>query len=102
MKTITLGLAAACIAAVATPAFAGMQELPTQKVSIAGLDLETAEGQRILDRRIDRAARSVCGADEAKIGSRRPSASSIDCVAKARANAMRQIATVVETRRLGG
>lgn len=57
MKTSTIllaGIAALC----ATPAVAETMSVP---VSFAGLDLTSPNGKSILDRRIDHAARVICG-----------------------------------------
>jgi UrcA family protein len=55
-KSILLlaGLAALC----AVPATAQTMSIP---VSFSGLDLNSATGQDVLNRRVDRAAKSVCG-----------------------------------------
>jgi UrcA family protein len=58
------------------------------EVRYADLDLRTAEGKAELNRRIDKAARAVCGLDEAPTtGTRIRSRSKTTCYA----NAMRQI-----------
>ena len=48
-------------AVVATPAHASDEENRSVAVRTADLDLNSAEGRKRLDRRIHRAARSVCG-----------------------------------------
>ena len=53
-------LAAAVAACLSSAAHAEQREPVTARVSIAGLDLGTAEGRRILDARIDRAAIGAC------------------------------------------
>ncbi len=100
MKSIIL--AAAAIGMVSTPAFAGPATAPTTAVSYEGLDLATAEGQKILDARIDSAARSLCRMDEVRTGTRLKSAESRACYAKARASAKKQVASVVAEHQLGG
>ena len=50
-------------AVVATPAYASDEENRSVAVRTADLDLNSAEGRKRLDRRIHRAARSVCGPD---------------------------------------
>ena len=50
-------------AVVATPAHASDEENRSVAVRTADLDLNSAEGRKRLDRRIHRAARSVCGPD---------------------------------------
>ena len=98
----TLAIAAAAIGLVATPALADTEQRATMKVSTAGLDLNTMEGQQILESRIDRAAREVCEFDRVTLGTRRVSSATRDCVAKARASAQAQMATLIEDQRRGG
>ena len=102
--TKTLAIAAASIGLTlsASPAMAGPDELPKQHVSIAGLDLDTAEGQEMLDARINRAAREVCQIDRIPTGTRIRSQVAQECVAKARASAQRQVAAIMEDQRRGG
>ncbi len=52
--------AAIAVVGVQTAAFASPSEARNASVSYAGLDLSTAEGQRALDGRIERAVREVC------------------------------------------
>ncbi|BDI59828.1 UrcA family protein [Qipengyuania nanhaisediminis] len=98
----TLAIAAATLAFSAAPALAGPEQLPTQKVSTAGIDLATPEGQAMLDRRIERAAREVCQVDAVRTGTRIRAADSVACLAHARASAQRQVATMIEDQRRGG
>ncbi len=102
MKTLALATATIGLAFTATPAFADTDALRTQEVSFAGIDLETAEGQRMLEQRIERAAQEVCGYDELAVGTRIRSSSARDCMTKARASAKRQVATIIEDQRRGG
>ncbi|MEO0462554.1 MAG: UrcA family protein [Pseudomonadota bacterium] len=99
--------AAMAIAAIALPttAIAGepiIVDAPTTKVSTAGLDLNTMEGRKMLDGRIDRAAREICGYNIALTGSRFRMAESRKCVAKAKASTKQQVAALVADKRLGG
>ena len=98
----TLAICTALVGLVATPVLAGPADAPTQKVSLAGLDLGSVEGQRQLDRRIDRAAREVCRADYVPTGTRITPAGTRDCVEKARASAQSQVAAIVADRQRGG
>ncbi len=102
MKTLAIATAAIGLAFTASPAIAGPDQPPTQSVSAAGLDLNTVEGQRMLDQRINRAAREVCQADYVRTGTRIPSTEVRECVAKARASAQRQMAAIAENQRRGG
>lgn len=102
MKTLVLTAAITGLAFAPAPAFANTAPLPTETVSTAGLDLNTAEGQRMLDERIERAAREVCQVNYVRTGSRIRSTSARECVAKARASAQRQMATIAANQRRGG
>ncbi len=66
-------------------------QAPTMSVSVADLDLATPEGQRQLDRRVRKAARSVCGGDAATTGTRLRSTGAEACYAQA----LRQTRTLV-------
>ncbi|WP_299195823.1 UrcA family protein [uncultured Erythrobacter sp.] len=102
MKTLAIATATLGLAFTASPAFADPAELPHQAISIAGLDLATPEGQRMLDRRIDRAAREVCQVDNIRTGTRIRSQEAQRCFAKARASAQQQVAVIIEDQRRGG
>ena len=61
-KTTTFTAGILAIAAVALPLTAAQaSEAPAAEVGYADLNLGTAEGQAIFDRRIDRAIEKVCG-----------------------------------------
>lgn len=102
MKVLAITAATIGLAVSATPAFAGDSELPTQVISTDGLDLDTAEGQRLLDERINRAAREVCQIDQTRTGTRIRSMAARDCLAKATASAKRQVAAMAATEQRGG
>jgi len=103
MKTLAITAAAIGLAVTASPALAGGDtETNTMDVSLAGLDLDTPEGQETLDRRIDRAAREVCGYGRQRTGTRLPSRAASECYKKAKASARQQVAAIIENRRRGG
>lgn len=102
MKTFALAAGTFALAFTASPAFAGQVEKAEEDVSFAGLDLDTPEGQKMLDSRIDRAAKIVCGVDAVRTGTRIKSAEARECYDKARASAKRQVASIMEDERLGG
>lgn len=60
MTIRTLALAAAALTCLSFAAHAELREPVTAHVSYAGLDLASAEGRRLLDSRIDAAARRAC------------------------------------------
>lgn len=102
MKILALAAATIGLAVTATPAFADGTVVRTTKVSTAGLDLATPEGQEMLDRRVQSAAREVCGFNEARTGTRLKLQSSRTCYAKALNSAKDQVAAVVAEEARGG
>lgn len=102
MKTFALAAATVGLATIASPAFAGPEDIRAIKVSFAGLDLDTPAGQDLLDQRIDRAARLVCSRDEAVTGTRIKSSSAQACYERAIASAKRQVAIAMAGRQRGG
>ncbi len=55
-----IALAAAAFTCLSSAAHAELRESVSVRVSYAGLDLATVEGRRLLDARIDTAARRAC------------------------------------------
>lgn len=102
MKTFALATAALGLAFTAAPAFAGPADAPAQKINLEGLNLETASGQQMLDKRIERAAKSVCRVNQVRTGTRLRASQARACVAKAKASAKRQVAATAKQQRLGG
>ncbi|EIZ78406.1 hypothetical protein WSK_3025 [Novosphingobium sp. Rr 2-17] len=99
--TTAIAAAAICTAALfASPA----AYAKSVEVSYADLDLTTAEGQKALDRRLNRAARSACGLDEVTTGTHLPSASARLCYEQARAKSKERLAEAIASKseRLGG
>lgn len=56
------------------------------------LDLATEHGQQVLARRIDTAARAMCGMDDIRTGTIMPNSRSSECYERAKASATKQIA----------
>ncbi|MEP3052070.1 MAG: UrcA family protein [Erythrobacter sp.] len=102
IKTAMTVAAALGLAAISTPALAGNADAPTMVVQFEDLDLNTAEGQEQLDKRIDDAAREVCGVDQVRTGTRIRSHEQMRCYDRARQSAANQIATLIEQRQRGG
>ncbi len=71
-------------------------------VSYDGLDLATDKGQKLLEQRVEIAARRVCGLNDARTGTRLRPAGTYTCMAKARANARSQVAALIAEIRRGG
>ena len=92
MKTVLIAAAVAASVA-AAPAFAQPGEGPRIAVSVADLDLRTTEGRSVLDLRLLRAARTVCGTPSP--ADPRGAAELDACVAKALAAASIQRDAIV-------
>ena len=91
MQSLALALAAAGLAVPAAAA----DEAPRIGVHYGDLDLTSAEGQRQLDLRLERAAREVCGVNETVVGSHLRSQHSRECYREARRDLDRQYAEAV-------
>jgi UrcA family protein len=102
MKNLVFATAALGLALTGAPAFAEDAEVKTTTVSSAGLDLSTPEGQRILDKRVEAAARNVCDIRTVSTESRIKSVSARSCYNKALASAKSQVATLVQDQQRGG
>ena len=89
-------LAAAAMTLAATGVSAQDAQMRSAGVSHADLDLSTADGVEELDRRIDQAARDVCGYGEFELGSRVPSREMRQCYRDAKRQLDRQFAQIVE------
>lgn len=75
----------------AAPAFA-----KDVQVRYADLNLATAEGQKTLEQRINRAAREACDYSEYTTGTRLPSQTALACYRKARDSAKTMMADRIE------
>ncbi|MBU0670424.1 MAG: UrcA family protein [Alphaproteobacteria bacterium] len=97
MKPILCIAAAIGLAIPAAPALAR-----DVTVKYDDLALSTPAGQRVLDQRIDAAARKVCEADTTATGTRIRNSDARRCMEEAKRQVNRQIAAVLEQQRLGG
>ena len=103
MKMFAIATAAIGLAVTTTPAFAGSSsDEGTMQIQFDDLNLDTPSGQKQLDRRLDRAARSVCGLDAARTTTRIKDNSARECYEKALASAKSQVATIIEEQQRGG
>jgi len=102
-KTLTHALAALGLAGAAiSPALAGDIQKTTIRVSTADIDLGTAKGQKILDKRVEKAVRQACRTTSLTTGSRMMSRDALACLAKARTDAKRQVAARTLEQQRGG
>ena len=100
MTTVALTFAGALAAPLALPAMAAE---PQVSVKYRDLDLSTVTGQRELEMRLDRAARSVCGLDQHVTGSHMPTRAAKTCYSETKARLSEHFAQLVENdNRRGG
>ena len=92
IASIVLAMAAATMA---MPAVAAGEPAATARVDYKDLDLATKAGRDELERRLDRAARSVCGTDQAMSGTRLPPQAARQCLRDVRARLDRQFASMI-------
>ncbi len=102
MKTISLNaaLAAAMIAATATPAMAEQGE--SVVVSYNDLNLTTPAGLAALDRRIDRAAMRVCGISRYMAHRQLPTTQQRACYQETLEKLEQEVAILIDRRRNAG
>lgn len=102
-KTLVPALAALGFASTAAvPALAQEFDQVKVNVSYADLDLGTAQGQKTLDQRIEKAVRVACRTTKLNTGTRIMSNDALNCLAKARADAKQQVAAIMINEQRGG
>jgi UrcA family protein len=103
MKFLTHTLSAALATALlAGPALAAADEAkPSVEVRYNDLDLTTTEGADELDRRLDKAAKSVCGINEISTGTRVTSREARACYKETRGQLESRVAAVVAKKQRG-
>lgn len=102
-KTIIPALAALGIAGTAvTPALADDALHTKVQVRYDDLNLGTPEGQKQLDRRVEKAVRTVCRTTSVSSGTRLMSQDALACLARARSEAKQQVAAVLRNEQRGG
>lgn len=72
------------------------------EVNFADLNLSSPAGQERLAKRVDSAARDVCGMDERRIGTRIRSDEAVACYKAAKAKAHAQFAAAAQQQAKGG
>lgn len=101
-KSLAPALTLIAALGLALPTVPAAAQSQTVEVPYADLNLSTPEGQAALDRRIDKAARQVCGADETVTGSRLKNRAASKCIRTAKEQIGAQISALVEEPNLGG
>ncbi|MFA6218772.1 MAG: UrcA family protein [Erythrobacter sp.] len=104
MKSTLALIVAAGAAGLAAPAAAipANAEPYSMRVKYSDLNLATPEGLAHLERRIDNAARKVCGFERSVTGTRLRSPQVDACRENAKAKAMAHVAAVIKERTRGG
>jgi UrcA family protein len=100
---VTVALIATASLFAMTPGVVSAQTAPRSvAVEFRDLDLATDKGQRTLERRIVRAARTVCGLDDQTTGTRLASPESTDCYRQALRNVRERVASAIANGERGG
>ena len=95
VRTVACGLSAFGLGGAAiSPALAGNAELMTISVPTADINLATAQGQKTLDQRLEKAVRTVCRTTSLTTGSRVLTQETRACLAKARSDVKQQVAAL--------
>jgi UrcA family protein len=97
MTLAALGLAGSAI----SPAYANTGEQMTVQVQYDDINLATPAGQKQLDRRLEKAVRTVCRAQIHNGGSRILTLDAKACLAKARADVRQQVAAITAVKQRG-
>lgn len=92
----------ASLAAIGLAFSAAAVQAETIAVPFADLNLATPQGQERLAKRVDSAARAVCGVNEARVGTRIRDKKAIACFEAAKAKAHSQFAAAAEKNAKGG
>lgn len=103
MKSLAKIMAALALAGTAfSPAYAAPTEKMTIQVEYGDINLASPEGQKHLDRRLEKAVRTVCRTQGYNGASRIMSLEARACLAKARADVRQQVAALTTVRQRGG
>ena len=96
MKKIAIAAALFGAATIAHPALADSGEKKGIYVQHDDLDLSSEKGREIFERRVEKAARKVCGMDGIRTGTRIRSQEAKDCYAQASKAARAKVAAVLD------
>lgn len=92
----------ASLAAIGLALSATASHAETVVVPFVDLNLSTPEGQERLAKRVDAAARAVCGMDESRVGTRIRDKDAIACFEAAKVKARAQFAAAAAQNAKGG
>lgn len=95
MKLFASAAAALGLALAAAPTLANAPKQRMATITTSDIDLATPKGHKELNRRIDRAVRSVCQINNLAAGSRTLTHEAHTCIAKARTSAQSQVARIM-------
>lgn len=98
----SLALALAAAAAFAAPAALAQTEAKSIRVEYKDLNLSSEKGQEILERRLETAARKVCGISSHTTGTHLIRPAARKCYESARRDMNQRFAEVVSNSRRGG
>ena len=102
MSIRALTTAALAASLVTVPAFASNgAAAPAIPVTYSDLDLTTAAGARQLDRRLDSAAREVCGMDEILTSNRIIPTETRQCYRETKRHIAQRVAALIDHKRRG-
>lgn len=101
-KTFASAAAALGLACTAAPAFASGAATMSLAIDTSDINLATPAGQKLLDQRIEKAARTVCRTTKFTTGTRIMNREARACLAKARVDARQQVAVIMKNRQRGG
>jgi UrcA family protein len=102
MKSLAKIIAALALAGTAfSPAYAAPTEKMTIQVEYGDINLASVEGQKQLDRRLEKAVRTVCRTQSHNGGSRILNLDAKACLAKARADVRQQVAAITSVKQRG-
>ena len=102
LASLSATLTVALMAATVTPATAHAETVrQSQEVRFNDLDLASSQGKHQLERRIQRAARTVCGMDEIATGTRLASREASRCYNQALRDTREQTAAAIANGRQG-
>lgn len=102
MKTLAIAAAAFGLICTAAPAYAEGATTMTLEIETSDINLDTPAGQKLLDQRIEKAARTVCRMTDVDTGTRVMNRDARNCLAKARVDARQQVAAMIADRQRGG